>query len=236
MVAGIAVEHKQPGGGAGLKKICPLVLSDKMIETDSEQDSATNNTNENECKQIHIWVNDCFLKDRSKSRIVKNALRRDQSEATINTTSSIPSMVLIKSQTDDSQPSQVATELTEREAIPERTLNWTICPQEKQHLSTHLISTSTCTSCFAFESKKLDVEHQKLQLEQKKFEWQQEKERTELTLKQKTLENLFQLKNLELSRLEKMEKAKLELDHKEQNLKFKMKKKPPKNEGRSKKQ
>uniref|UniRef100_A0A1A9ZWW6 Uncharacterized protein n=1 Tax=Glossina pallidipes TaxID=7398 RepID=A0A1A9ZWW6_GLOPL len=187
--------------------------------TNSEQDSATNNADENECRRIDIWVNDCFLKNRSKSRT---------SEPRINTTSSMPSMVLIKSQTDDSQSSQVATALAERETVPERTLSWTVCSQEKQHTSTHLMSTSTCTSCSAFESKKLEVEHQKLQLEQKKFEWQQEKERTELTLKQKTLENLFQLKNLELARLEKMERAKLELDHEEQNLKFKMKKKAAK--------
>uniref|UniRef100_A0A1B0BL02 Uncharacterized protein n=1 Tax=Glossina palpalis gambiensis TaxID=67801 RepID=A0A1B0BL02_9MUSC len=196
-----------------------------MIGTYPGQNSATSNTNGNECRLIDIWVNDWIL---NSQRDNKNALLQVQSEPTINTTSSMPSMVLIDSQIDDSQPSQVSTDLIERETVLERASSWTVCSQEKEHVSAYLMSTSTSTSCFAFERKKLEVEHQKLQLERKKFEWQQEKERTELTLKQKTLENLFQLKNLELARLQKMEKAKLELDHEEKNLKFKMKKKASK--------
>ncbi|KAI9579142.1 hypothetical protein GQX74_014759 [Glossina fuscipes] len=100
-----------------------------MIGTYPGQNSATSNTNGNECRLIDIWVNDWIL---NSQRDNKNALLQVQSEPTINTTSSMPSMVLIDSQTDDSQPSQVSTDLIERETVLERASSWTQKPTARQ--------------------------------------------------------------------------------------------------------
>uniref|UniRef100_A0A1B0G6E3 Uncharacterized protein n=1 Tax=Glossina morsitans morsitans TaxID=37546 RepID=A0A1B0G6E3_GLOMM len=189
-----------------------------------EQSIATS-ASEQEYRSVNFWVNDGF-----DTSVGESGLQQCVSEPALTEAPEITYMDIEKLEDEDVGCSHFASNTTlgfvERPqpfpAYPEELI---VSTQDIQppKLQSHGIGTNTCVSCLAFERRKLEVEHQKLQLEQKKFEWQQEKEGAELELKKRELENQFELKSLELAKEERMEKTKLQLEHKERIKKYEMK-------------
>uniref|UniRef100_A0A1A9VGE2 Uncharacterized protein n=1 Tax=Glossina austeni TaxID=7395 RepID=A0A1A9VGE2_GLOAU len=205
---------------------CPLYdVLDKIYGSDSEEkvinivkfrnrSNTSDNTSEDEMRRAEYSSNEEFN---------ENPLSPEDSDAATYRGFSMPNMHILRSGEQAQIHSESSFGLTDNSLSHRESEVSSTATSPKAHSSlAQVIDKNIYIRSLVYETRKLEVEHEKLRLEQKKFEWQQEREGTELKLKQKEIDHDFELKKIELDKLERMEKAKmkLQLDHEERMKKY----------------
>lgn len=208
---------------------CPLYdIIEKIYGSDSEEkvinvvkfrnrSNTSDNTSEEEMRRTEYSSNEEFN---------ENPLSPDDSDAATYRGFSMPNMHILRSGEQAHIHSESSFGLTDNSLSHRESEVSSAATSPKAHSSlAQVIDKNIYIRSLAYETKKLEVEHEKLRLEQKKFEWQQEREGTELKIKQREIDHDFELKKFELAKLERMEKArmKLQLDHEERMKKYEIK-------------